>query len=333
MGGERRHHCSYGQCRGDWRGGDSGHIEQCALPVPGLQGAVVQRRVPAAGAPCVTASAFLLNGEPVEVAGLPPTTTLLNWLRRERRLTGSKEGCAEGDCGACTVVVRSAPGEPARAVNACILLLPMLDGAAITTVEGLSDGRGGLHPASRRWSTAMARNAGSARRALSCRSMPPTRTGGIGRTRIRPPIDDTLAGNLCRCTGYGPIVAAAQTDVRTAGAAGTRAATSALLASARQSRDRAPRGAVLRADQPCRTDRPPAAVSRCAFSRRRHRYRSVGNEAASPPAGADLDGAGAGVAFRLCRQDGEGSLRDRRRSHLCGSHHALRRSLSRRSAN
>ncbi len=160
--------------------------------------------------PCVTASRSILNGELVEVAGLSPTTTLLNWLRRERRLGGSKEGCAEGDCGACTVAVRSAPGEPARAVNACILLLPMLDGASITTVEGLSDGRGGLHPAQQ----AMVDCHGS-----QCGFCTPGFVMSLAAAyenqkdlpaEERPPIDDTLAGNLCRCTGYGPIVAAAE---------------------------------------------------------------------------------------------------------------------------
>ena len=95
--------------------------------------------------------AFLLNGAVETVSDVPPTTTLLQYLRRRKRLTGTKEGCAEGDCGACTVVL----GDPVedgtlchRAANACILFLPMVHGRAVTTVEGLGGGASGeaLHP-------------------------------------------------------------------------------------------------------------------------------------------------------------------------------------------
>jgi len=75
---------------------------------------------------------FLLNGESVELRDVSPTATLLDWLRDERGLTGTKEGCNEGDCGACTVMVTDA--RSARALNACILFLPQLDGCAVRTV-------------------------------------------------------------------------------------------------------------------------------------------------------------------------------------------------------
>ncbi|MEM1314088.1 MAG: 2Fe-2S iron-sulfur cluster-binding protein, partial [Pseudomonadota bacterium] len=83
---------------------------------------------------------FLLNGEPVSLSDVDPRTTLLDWLRETRRLTGTKEGCNEGDCGACTVgLTRLTPEGPKReAVNACIQLLPMLDGRAVTTVEAIA---------------------------------------------------------------------------------------------------------------------------------------------------------------------------------------------------
>src|SRR5579862_8351955 len=90
---------------------------------------------------------FLLNGEPRAVEGIAPTTTVLEYLRGVERACGTKEGCAEGDCGACTVVL----GEPNdgglryRAINACIALLPQIDGKLLLTVEGLADGAL-LHP-------------------------------------------------------------------------------------------------------------------------------------------------------------------------------------------
>ena len=83
---------------------------------------------------------FLLNGERVEITDQPATRTLLDWLRETRGLTGTKEGCNEGDCGACTVVVSDEAG--AKALNACILFLPQLHGKSVRTVEGL----GGTHP-------------------------------------------------------------------------------------------------------------------------------------------------------------------------------------------
>ena len=87
---------------------------------------------------------FMLNGTSVTLTEPNPTTTLLDWLREERHLTGTKEGCNEGDCGACTVMVTDAKGH--HPLNACILLLPQLHGKHITTVEGLSPKAGPLHP-------------------------------------------------------------------------------------------------------------------------------------------------------------------------------------------
>ena len=91
---------------------------------------------------------FYVNDILVEVAGLPPTTTLLNYLRQNMLLTGTKEGCAEGDCGACTVVVADQDynGVPTyRAVNSCLLLVPSLSGKRVYTVEGISRDKQ-LHP-------------------------------------------------------------------------------------------------------------------------------------------------------------------------------------------
>ncbi len=152
---------------------------------------------------------FLLNGAPVEVRDLPPTTTLLDWLRERRGLTGTREGCAEGDCGACTVAVREV-GADGRLrtlpVNACIQLLPMMHGREVVTVEALAAPDGALHPVQE----ALAEGHGS-----QCGFCTPGFVMSLwvaarnGERPDRQRIDDLLAGNLCRCTGYGPIIAAA----------------------------------------------------------------------------------------------------------------------------
>src|SRR4029450_11461787 len=91
---------------------------------------------------------FIVNGDPVTVSGVPPTTTLLEYLREDRALCGTKEGCAEGDCGACTVVLAESDGSRVawKPVNACIRLLPSVAGKAVFTVESLQGADGSLHP-------------------------------------------------------------------------------------------------------------------------------------------------------------------------------------------
>ncbi len=88
----------------------------------------------------MTDIAFLLNGTPIRLGDQPPTRTLLDYLREDRSLCGTKEGCNEGDCGACTVMVTDEAGP--KALNACILFLPQLHGKAVTTVEGLTPASG-----------------------------------------------------------------------------------------------------------------------------------------------------------------------------------------------
>ena len=149
---------------------------------------------------------FILNNEVQTVSGLAGDTTLLAWLRRTRRLTGSKEGCAEGDCGACTVVFArlDAGGSVVwRPVNACILFLGMLEGASITTIEGLSDGAGGLHPCQQAMIDFHASQCGFCTPGFVM-SLFAAWCNGDGLEAEA--IDDTLAGNLCRCTGYRPII-------------------------------------------------------------------------------------------------------------------------------
>ena len=143
---------------------------------------------------------FLLNGEPVALEGVPATATLLDWLRETRRLTGTKEGCNEGDCGACSVVVID--GARVSALNACILFLPQLHGKAVRTVEALGEG-GAMHPAA---------EAMVARHGSQCGFCTPGFVASMAAAHAEGARDwdDRLAGNLCRCTGYAPIVAAAK---------------------------------------------------------------------------------------------------------------------------
>lgn len=149
----------------------------------------------------MTGIAFLLNGTPVRVADQPPTRTLLDWLREGQGLNGTKEGCNEGDCGACTVMVTDAA--ESRALNACILFLPQLDGKAVRTVEGMSGPKGEMHPVQ----AAMVDHHGS-----QCGFCTPgfVVSMAVGQMQGRTDHDDVLAGNLCRCTGYAPILRAAK---------------------------------------------------------------------------------------------------------------------------
>ena len=144
---------------------------------------------------------FLLNGEAHHVS-VAPTMTLLDWLRDTRRLTGTKEGCNEGDCGACTVMVTDTDGT-SRALNACILFMGQLNGRALRTVEGIAGPDGALHPVQ----AAMIDQHGS-----QCGFCTPgfVVSMAVAHLNGQQDFDDQLAGNLCRCTGYAPIIRAAK---------------------------------------------------------------------------------------------------------------------------
>jgi len=150
---------------------------------------------------------FVLNGRVERVAGISPTTTLLAYLRRSKRLTGTKEGCAEGDCGACTVAVgRLRDGKLHHSpINACIAFLPMLEGASVTTVEHLKGPDGVLHPCQQALVDCHGSQCGFCTPGIVM-----SLYAAYGGPRNATPVNDLLAGNLCRCTGYGPILAAAQ---------------------------------------------------------------------------------------------------------------------------
>ncbi|WPY96633.1 xanthine dehydrogenase small subunit (plasmid) [Limimaricola variabilis] len=156
---------------------------------------------------------FLLNDTEVTTGAVGAGDTLLDMLRLERRLTGTKEGCAEGDCGACTVLVGrlSATGLRYEPVNACIRLAASLDACHVVTIEHLSGPDGRLHPVQQ----AMVEHHGSqcgfctpgivmSLYALWMQNADPDETE----------IETALQGNLCRCTGYAPIIRAARAVTR-----------------------------------------------------------------------------------------------------------------------
>ena len=177
---------------------------------------------------------FILDGTVCEIRAGAPTRSLLQYLREDLGRTGTKEGCAEGDCGACTVVLAEAHGEHLHcfAVNACIQFVPTLDGRALFTVESLKRADGSPHPVQQ----ALADGHGS-----QCGFCTPGFVMSLfalyknNASPSRQVIDEALAGNLCRCTGYRPIVAAARTMYELAAAAATAAEDWAGLACGAQS--------------------------------------------------------------------------------------------------
>ena len=152
---------------------------------------------------------FLLDGKVVEARDATPTTTLLQYLRGPLARHGTKEGCAEGDCGACTVVV----GEPAegriryRAVNACIRFVAAVDGCEVVTAESLRAPSGSLHPVQQALVDCHGSQCGFCTPGFVMSLFAGYLEGTLGE---REAVLDTISGNLCRCTGYRPIIDAAR---------------------------------------------------------------------------------------------------------------------------
>jgi xanthine dehydrogenase small subunit len=153
---------------------------------------------------------FFMNDQLVEEAAVSPTMTLLNYLRQRLDLTGTKEGCAEGDCGACSVIILDpdAPDGPRfRAINSCLVMLPMVQGKRVYSVEALKGADGALHPTQ----AALVQKLGS-----QCGYCTPgivmSMFEGCYRADMDEDwkLDDQMCGNLCRCTGYRPIRDAAR---------------------------------------------------------------------------------------------------------------------------
>lgn len=162
---------------------------------------------------------FVLNERDVTVGEVGASDTLLDYLRLEQRLTGTKEGCAEGDCGACTVLVGHLADGDLRyeTVNACIRLLASVDGCHVVTVEHLAAADGTLHPVQQ----ALVDHHGS-----QCGFCTPGFVMSLYALWMQNPdpdddaIETALQGNLCRCTGYEPIVVAAKAAASKGGQAG-----------------------------------------------------------------------------------------------------------------
>jgi xanthine dehydrogenase small subunit len=157
---------------------------------------------------------FFYRGEVHSVAQGAPTRTLLQHLREDLHCTGTKEGCAEGDCGACTVVVAELQpnGEVAmQSVNSCIQFVPTLDGKAVFTVEDLQQADGALHPVQEALVECHGSQCGFCTPgfAMSLWSLYLKQEGQTAAP-CRKTIAETLSGNLCRCTGYRPIIDAAR---------------------------------------------------------------------------------------------------------------------------
>jgi xanthine dehydrogenase small subunit len=157
---------------------------------------------------------FYHQGAVVEVDTSAPTRTVLQWLREDAHCMGTKEGCAEGDCGACTVVLGELGadgGVVLKPINACLQFLPTLDGKALFTVEDLAPPGQPLHPVQQSLVDCHGSQCGFCTPGFAMSLWASyQRHQAAGSVPSRQDLADELSGNLCRCTGYRPILDAGQ---------------------------------------------------------------------------------------------------------------------------
>ena len=156
---------------------------------------------------------FLRRGQPVALRNVPPERTLLQVLREDLQLTATKEGCGEGDCGACTVVIgESVNGQLTyRAINSCIRLAHSIDGMALYTAEDIAAPSGELHPVQESLVRCHASQCGFCTPGFVMSLFATYQNTERGQPISREQAQADLSGNLCRCTGYRPIFDAAMT--------------------------------------------------------------------------------------------------------------------------
>ena len=147
---------------------------------------------------------ILLNSKKIEVKNVQHDITLLDWLRNYRKITGTKEGCAEGDCGACSVIINDDGSGSSRPINSCLVRLGQVIGSSVTTIEGLGCDKN-PHPLQIAFTNEHASQCGYC--------TPGFIMSGISLLNSNKKItddtiNDAISGNLCRCTGYSPIIKA-----------------------------------------------------------------------------------------------------------------------------
>ena len=145
-----------------------------------------------------------INNKKVEVTNVYHDITLLDWLRNYHKITGTKEGCAEGDCGACSVIINKKNKEDSKPINSCLVRLGQVIGSNITTIEGLGCDKN-PHPLQIAFSNEYASQCGYCTPGFIISGVSLINSGKVINDDT---INDAISGNLCRCTGYSPIIKA-----------------------------------------------------------------------------------------------------------------------------
>ena len=145
-----------------------------------------------------------INNKKVEVKNVYNDITLLDWLRNYHKITGTKEGCAEGDCGACSVIIDEKNKENSKPINSCLVRLGQVIGSNITTIEGLGCDKN-PHPLQIAFSNEYASQCGYCTPGFIISGVSLINSGKVINNDT---INDAISGNLCRCTGYSPIIKA-----------------------------------------------------------------------------------------------------------------------------